>query len=224
VVRACQFRSRFVVHIIVCVLLLVALSDFSVAQTLSGRVVGITDGDTFTLLTSENEQIRIRVAEIDAPERAQPYGNRSRQALSSLIFGKDVSVDVQVVDRYGRPVGRPIASGKDVTAEMVRIGAAWVYRTYSEDEALYELERSAQANGVGIWSLNEYERVPPWEWRRNKRAPAPGNTDLEAFKCGKKSYCRQMLSCDEARFHLQSCGLASLDGDGDGVPCESLCR
>ena len=187
-------------------------------------MVGITDGDTFTLLTSDNEQIRIRVAEIDAPERAQPYGNRSRQALSSLIFNKAVSVDVQVVDRYGRPVGRPIVGSKDITAEMIRIGAAWVYRTYSDDQALYDLERSAKANGVGIWGLDEYERVPPWEWRKKSRAAAPGYTELEAFKCGEKTYCREMINCDEARFHLRACGLASIDGDGDGVPCDALCR
>jgi endonuclease YncB( thermonuclease family) len=187
-------------------------------------VVGITDGDTFTLLTSDNEQIKIRVAEIDAPEKAQPYGNRSRQALSSLIFKKDVSLEVQVVDRYGRPVGRPYVGSKDISAEMIRIGAAWVYRSYSDDEALYELERSAKANGVGIWSLDEYERMPPWEWRKKGRAAAPGSTEFEAFKCGEKTYCREMISCDEARFHLRSCGLASIDGDGDGVPCEALCR
>ena len=109
---------------IVCALLLVGHCDFSVAQTLGGQVVGITDGDTFTLLTSEKEQVRIRVAEIDAPERAQPYGNRSRQALSDLIFNKEVSVDVQVVDRYGRPVGRPFVGSKDISEEMIRIGAA----------------------------------------------------------------------------------------------------
>jgi endonuclease YncB( thermonuclease family) len=198
--------------------------DTAFAQTITGRVVGITDGDTFTLLTSDNEQLKIRVAEIDAPERGQPYGNRSRQVLSRLIFKKEVHLDIQVIDRYGRIVGRPMVGKQDMSAEMIKVGAAWVYRTYSDDEALYELERSAKAAKLGIWSLPEYERVPPWEWRRGGRPKSPGNTQLEAFKCGEKSYCSEMVSCDEAKFHLRSCGLTRIDGDGDGMPCEALCR
>jgi len=187
-------------------------------------VVGITDGDTFTLLTSDNEQLKIRVAEIDAPERAQPYGNRSRQELSRLLFKKDVRLDIQVVDKYGRLIGRPMVGSQDITSEMIRIGAAWVYRTYTDDKALYDLERSAKTAGVGIWSLPEYERVPPWEWRHGGRPSSWSDTELEDFKCGEKSYCSEMVSCDEARFHLRSCGLTRIDGDGDGVPCEALCR
>ena len=209
---------------LLCVLLLVGHCDTSVAQTISGRVVGITDGDTFTLLTSDKEQIRIRVAEIDAPESRQPYGNRSRQELSTLIFNKDVSLEIQVIDQYGRPVGRPFVGSKDISAEMIRIGAAWVYRTYSNDEPLYDLERSAKANKLGIWSLHEYERIPPWEWRKTGHAAPRSNTALEAFKCGEKTYCSEMVSCDEARFHLRSCGLTGIDGDGDGVPCETICK
>ena len=194
------------------------------AQTLQGRVVAITDGDTFTLLTDDKKQVRVRVAEIDAPERGQPYGDRSRQELSRLIFGEDVSVEIQVVDRYGRPVGRPVVKSMDVTEEMVRIGAAWVYRTYSDDEKLYSLEREAKANKLGIWGLSEYERVPPWDWRQGKRNVSTSESNAEPFQCGTKTYCREMVSCDEAKFHLRQCGLTRLDGDGDGTPCESLCR
>ena len=206
------------------VIILLAIATQAHAETLTGRVVGITDGDTFTLLTEDNHEIRIRVAEIDAPERGQPYVNRSRQALSQLIFQKDVSVDIQVVDRYGRSVGRPLVGETDVSAEMVRIGAAWVYRSYSDDPALYELERVAKAQSLGLWGLPEYQQTPPWEWR-NGRAPArPGPGNAEAFKCGTKNYCDEMVSCAEAMFHLESCGVTRLDGDHDGVPCEDICR
>ena len=199
-------------------------SALAAAETVSGRVVGITDGDTFTLLTENLEQHKIRVAEIDAPERRQPYGTRSRQALARLIFEKEVSVEVQVIDNYGRIVGRPIADGRDISAEMIRIGAAWVYRSYSDDPDLYELERRARANNSGIWSLPEYDRVAPWEWRRNGKSRPDAKSQLAAFECGAKTYCSEMVSCREAQFHLKSCDLTRLDGDGDGVPCESICR
>jgi endonuclease YncB( thermonuclease family) len=214
----------------IAIALVISNTSTTFAQTISGRVIGITDGDTFTLLTDELDQVKIRVAEIDAPERGQPYGSRSQEALSRLIFKQEVSIDVQVVDRYGRPVGRPIVGNTDVTAEMVNIGAAWVYRTYSDDEALYELERNARAAGRGIWGLSEYEQVPPWDWRKGTR-PSTGQTSRSGqssnaadFSCGSKKYCKQMVSCEEAMFHLQQCGLNRLDGDGDGVPCEALCR
>ena len=102
--------------VVLCIGLL--LSGSPHAETV-GRVVGITDGDTFTLLTEEHEQLRIRVAEIDAPERGQPYANRSREALAALVFGKDVRVEVQVVDNFGRLVGRPFVGQTDVCAEMI---------------------------------------------------------------------------------------------------------
>ena len=136
------------------------------AGELSGKVIGISDGDTFTLLNADNQQVKIRLAEIDAPESAQPYGNRSKQALSGLIFSKDVRVDVQTVDRYGRSVGRPYVGDIDVCAEMVRTGAAWVYRQYVIDKGLFDIESEAQAARRGLWALPEAEQVAPWEWRR----------------------------------------------------------
>jgi endonuclease YncB( thermonuclease family) len=135
------------------------------AADLKGRVVGITDGDTLTLLTDRREQVRIRLVEIDTPERQQPYGARARQALSDLAFGRSVRVAVQDTDRYGRTVGRIYAGNQDVNAEMVRRGAAWVYRRYSNDPALLRLEDVARAERRALWALPEAERVPPWEWR-----------------------------------------------------------
>ena len=148
------------------VLLLWLLPLAGTAAELSGRVVSIADGDTFTLLTSDKQQIKIRLAEIDAPESAQPYGNRSKQALSGLIFGKDVRVAVQTIDRYGRTVGRPYVSDLDVSEEMIRSGAAWVYRQYVIDKGLFNIENEAQAARRGLWALPEAEQIAPWDWRR----------------------------------------------------------
>lgn len=204
--------------------LMLSMAGAALAETIEGRVIGITDGDTFTVLTPDLRQVKVRVAEIDAPERGQPYAARSRQRLADLLFDKDVAVRVQVVDRYGRPVGRPMVGDVDVTVEMIRTGAAWVYRSYSDDVELYELERTAQAEGRGLWALPEFDRVSPWEYRNGARQEGRRADAAPAFQCGAKTYCRQMVSCSEARFHLESCGLTRLDGDGDGIPCEAICR
>jgi endonuclease YncB( thermonuclease family) len=137
------------------------------ATDITGRVVGVSDGDTFTLLTAERTEVKIRLAEIDAPERGQPYGNRSREALSELVFDKTVRVDVQTTDRYGRTVGRPYVGEVDVCAKMLRAGAAWVYREYLRDPSLLDEEQAAREADRGIWGLSESQRTPPWEWRRS---------------------------------------------------------
>jgi len=146
-------------------LCLIVAAQCSAAE-LSGRVIGIADGDTFTLLTTDKQQIKIRLAEIDAPENGQPYGNKSKQALSGLIFGKNVRVVVQTKDRYGRTVGRPYVGDGDVCAEMIRLGAAWAYREYLIDQSLLTLESDAKAAETGLWGLSEAKSMPPWEWRR----------------------------------------------------------
>ena len=150
-------------------LLLVLLVQAAAARELHGRVVGIADGDTITLLTERREEVRIRLAEIDTPEGGQPYGSRARQVLSDLAFGKPIRVVVVDTDRYGRAVGRVFAGALDVNAEMVRRGAAWVYRRYSDDPVLLRLERAARAERLGLWGLPEAERTPPWEWRAAER-------------------------------------------------------
>jgi endonuclease YncB( thermonuclease family) len=149
--------------------LILTLASPALAEELRGLVVGITDGDTLTLLTPERREVKIRLAEIDTPESAQPYGTRSRQALSDLAFQQHVRVDVQDIDRYGRTVGRIYAGRVDVNAEMVRRGAAWVYRRYSRDPSLLVFEDEARQARRGIWALPESQRAPPWEWRRERR-------------------------------------------------------
>lgn len=205
------------------------------AAALSGRVVGVHDGDTLTLLDANRHQTKIRLAEIDTPESAQPYGSRAKQALSDLVFGKNVVVEVREKDRYGRSVGRIYVGDTDVNAAMVASGAAWVYRQYSHDPELLRLETEARTAGRGLWSLPEAQRTPPWEWRQQQRQggtqPVTQNVGRQTqtgtspnYSCAGKTTCGQMTSCEEARIYLQQCGLSRLDGDHDGIPCESLCR
>jgi endonuclease YncB( thermonuclease family) len=163
--------------ILTTVLILLSLS--SLAADISGKVVGIADGDTFTLLTAQNQQVKIRLAEIDAPESGQPYGEKSRQALSELVFGKNVRVAVQTTDQYGRTVGRPYVGDLDICAEMVRGGAAWAYRRYLRDQALLTLESKAKAEKRGLWGLSEAQNAPPWEWRRSGGGNQTGNCQIK---------------------------------------------
>ncbi|MEQ1789803.1 MAG: thermonuclease family protein [Rickettsiales bacterium] len=153
--------------ILCLVLLYLALLPLSaVAEEQIGRVVDVTDGDTLTMLDSRKQQIKVRLAEIDTPESAQPYGTRAKQELSRLVHGKTVTVKVQDIDRYGRTVGRVYVGELDVNAEMVKLGAAWVYRKYAIDQNLYALEKQAKQERAGVWNLPEAEQIPPWEWRK----------------------------------------------------------
>lgn len=188
-------------------------------RILYGRVVGVTDGDTLTLLVNR-EQVRIRLAQIDAPESNQPYGKRAKAALSALAFGKQARVEVVDIDRYGRTVGEVFVDGIDVNREMVREGYAWAYTKYSHTTQIIELEDSARAAKKGLWALPENQREPPWLWRHAPRTPRPKPGPLA---CGTRTYCSEMAGCEEARFYFEQCGVHSLDGDGDGIPCESLC-
>jgi endonuclease YncB( thermonuclease family) len=188
-------------------------------RALNGRVVGITDGDTLTLLV-DRRQVRVRLAQIDAPESDQPYGKKAKAALSALAFGRQAHVEVVDIDRYGRTVGEVFVDGIDVNREMVREGHAWAYTKYSHTTEIIELEDGARAAKQGLWALPENQREPPWLWRHALRAPRPKPGPLA---CGTRIYCSEMANCEEARFYFEQCGVQSLDGDGDGVPCESLC-
>jgi len=209
----------------------------------TGRVVGVTDGDTLTLLDAQNVQHTIRLAEIDAPERGQPWGNRSKETLSALVFGKTVTVRQTDTDRYERVVGRVFAEGVDVNLAMIERGPAWAYRQYLTDDTLIGVEARARDARVGLWSMSAVQTVAPWEWRRGVRVgegegastgarpqgllsqtPAVVDPALgAAFTCAGKRVCREMSSCAEAHFYLRQCGVGSLDGNGDGEPCEVLC-
>ena len=216
---------RFCRSALVAALLSLSLTAILFAQqnNSTGKVVGITDGDTIKVLINNREE-KIRLAEIDAPEKGQPYGSKAKQVLSDLAFSKTVTVRVITTDRYGRTVARVYVDDLDVNAAMVEEGAAWVYTAYSTDSLFPQLQALAQAEKRGLWGLSEYEQVPPWEWRRGRRSSVPTDTGLEKYNCDTKTYCREMTSCDEARWYLNECGLDFLDSDGDGIACESLCR
>jgi micrococcal nuclease len=141
------------------------------ADYISGKVIHVSDGDTLTILTEQNKQIKIRLDGIDAPEKAQPFGNKAKQALTELVFQKQVLVNISKEDRYGRSIGRVYVKELDVSAELVKLGMAWVYRKYTKDENLYALENEAQQSNLGLWSGSEAP-IPPWDWRKGKHTEA----------------------------------------------------
>lgn len=148
-------------------LTLLLLTFTAQALTLQGKVVHIADGDTLTILIAGNEQVKIRLAGIDTPERAQPFGNKAKQALAALAFQQEALVEVETKDKYGRAVGRVIAGGLDVNAELVRQGMAWVYRKYTNDQKLFKLEAEAKQAKRGLWATDD--AIEPWLWRKGKR-------------------------------------------------------
>lgn len=194
---------------------------------LSGRVVGVADGDTVTLLTEKKEQVKIRLNAIDAPEKKQAFGMRSKQALSDLCFDKPATVESSGKDKYGRTIGVLTCDGVDANAAQIKAGMAWVYRQYNHDEHLIALEDEAKANSNGLWS--DADPVPPWDFRHGvkpgkiKVAQAAADASDGGFTCGSKRLCKEMDSCEEARFYLTKCGASRLDRDHDGIPCETLC-
>lgn len=101
----------------------------------TGEVVGVADGDTITVLDADNVQHKIRLTGIDAPEKKQPFGNRSKQSLSDMVFNKTVTVETDKRDRYGRELGKVLADGKDVNLEQVRAGFAWHYKAYERTQS-----------------------------------------------------------------------------------------
>lgn len=159
--------------------LLVGISPVC-AEVLTGRVVGVSDGDTITVLDVNNEQHKIRVSGIDAPEKKQPFGQVSKDNLSRLVFNKEVDIQWNKHDRYKRIVGKvmvvsPNCSGTcpknfDAGLSQISAGLAWWYRKYakeqpSEDLPKYEqAERSAQSRYQGLW--RDKAPIAPWDWRK----------------------------------------------------------
>ncbi len=145
--------------------------------------------------------------------------------------GQTVKVNYYKRDRYGRIIGKVLANGADAGLGQIEAGLAWHYKQYqgeqdAPDRARYaNVEIEARAPQRGLWALPETQGVPPWEWRHGGRQTAQfAPVERTTAACGSKRYCRDMVSCEEARHYLSACGLTRLDGDGDGIPCEVLCH
>lgn len=170
----------------------------SAAILLVGLVIAIADGDTLTVLNADKEQVRVRLAEIDAPESGQAHGDRSRQSLIDLCRRADATVRVTDTDRYGRTVGRITCNGVDANAEQVRRGMAWVYDQHVIDRRLYRLQDEARSAGRGLWA--ESSPTPPWDWRQQQRTAATPSRSAPAATSGEvRGNQRSMI------YHVPGC-------------------
>jgi endonuclease YncB( thermonuclease family) len=145
------------------VLLLTIVSTI-VADELRGKVVSIADGDTITVLDADKKQHKVRLNGIDAPEKAQAFGAKSKAHLGELVAGKDVLVDWKEKDQYGRILGSVYPDKVNVNQQMVRDGLAWFYRKYSKSAELAGAEAEAKAAKRGLWA--DASQTPPWDFRK----------------------------------------------------------
>jgi micrococcal nuclease len=174
-------------------LLLVALACIDApvaADTLTGALVRVLDGDTVEVRDAGNDLHRIRLAGIDAPESGQPFGTQAKRHLLALVGGASVTVDWHKRDRYGRIVGKVMRDGADANLALVEAGFAWWYREYQREQSprdreLYAAAESrARTRGAGLWA--DPRAIPPWEWR--DRPAVPGQ-DAIACPCGTGQVC-----------------------------------
>jgi endonuclease YncB( thermonuclease family) len=150
---------------------LAALSWLLVSQvqaaSFSGKLVKVLDGDTVDVM-HDGKAERIRLAQIDCPEKGQPFGQAAKQYVLDVAALKIVTVQVETVDRYGRTVGEVfLPDGANLNKQIVGAGFAWQYKKYSKDSEYADLEVKARASRLGLWQ--EEGPVPPWEWRKGKR-------------------------------------------------------
>lgn len=132
----------------------------------TGMAVRVLDGDTAEILTSDKQRIRVRLANIDAPEKSQAFGQRSKQSLTELIAGKEVDVLDEGGDQYGRRIGRIYVGNTEANTEQVRAGMAWVYTRYNHNPALPAIQAQARQGKKGLWV--DPDPVEPWNFRHNK--------------------------------------------------------
>lgn len=150
-----------------------ATSSASFAESYAGLVVSVADGDTVTVLDGTNQQHKVRLAGIDTPEKAQAFGNKSRQNLAKLVFQKPVTIEFEKLDRYRQEVGKVLVAVRDINLVQIEAGLAWHYKKYERKQSqadrrnYSDAENQASAERRGLW--RDPSPTPPWEFRKLKR-------------------------------------------------------
>lgn len=139
---------------------------FSLPVTYFAKVIGITDGDSITILTKDNIQLKIRLEGIDCPEKKQDFGQQAKQTTTSLCFNKNVRIVSTGKDRYGRVLAFVYVGNICINNELLKQGMAWHYKKYNSDIELEKIEEEAKTHKVGLWS--QPSPIPPWDFRSKK--------------------------------------------------------
>lgn len=168
-----MIRRSFVlgirIHNLIAACLLLLLPTAAIGATLEGKVVHVADGDTITVLAGANQQYRIRLAGIDAPEKKQAYGSASKRHLAAMVAGRVVTVEWGKHDKYGRTVGKVLLEGQDICLAQINAGMAWHYKKYEREQPAADRKQYAAAeidarnNRIGLW--RDASPLPPWEYR-----------------------------------------------------------
>jgi len=207
----------------VIVILLLARLGFAapprVVEEFSGKVIGVTDGDTITVLANR-ETIIVRLEGIDAPELGQSFGTQSKRALARLVAGKTVVVRTTGADAYGRTLGVVRSDGIDVNRKLIEDGWAWHFKRFNEEERLAQLEDAARQAKRGLWG--DEKPLAPWDYRARQVTPklaAPESKDQKtAYWLNTSSGVRHNQRCE----HFQKTRQGRSCGPSDGTPCR-LC-
>lgn len=148
------------------ILLLLLFPTFCISQTLYGKVISIKDGDTVVVIDSLNNQITLRLAEVDCPEKNQPFGTKAKQFTSEQVYLKKIKYVVSDTDKYGRSIAMIFydSDNKYLSAEIIKAGMGWHYKRYSKSKELADLEIDAKKNKRGLWV--DSNPVEPSAWRK----------------------------------------------------------
>ena len=182
---------------ITTVILLILTLNAVHGKTVEGRVISVTDGDTLTMLLADKKKLKIRLTGIDAPEKRQSYGAKSKEHLASLVYQKIVKVEYSRVDRYQRTLGKVLMEGIDINLEQVLNGFAWHYKTYAKDQSVRDqneyskAEVKAKRNRRGLWQ--DERPQPPWEFRKGANRPSSPErkTDYAPIKLSRNGICHE---------------------------------
>ena len=197
-------------------------------------VTKVTDGDTIQV-EMDGEKVNIRMIGIDAPESTtarygyvECFGKEASDHLKTTLNGESVSLEFDTTqgqtDKYGRLLAYVFSNGKNINQQMIADGYAWEY-TYDMPYKYKTQFQDAELDAEEVESGLRAKNACRGERKAIESEPAtvPDNTGTSSYSCSAKKYCTQMITCEEAMYYLNSCGLSKLDADGDGVPCESIC-
>ena len=162
-----KFNKRNCIVYLFCILLLLTFSAFQNNQIIQGKVIGIQDGDSITLLLDNHVQLKVRLEGIDCPENNQDFGTKAKLFTSDLAFSKYVTVHKSGVDRYGRTLGYVILpDNTNLNEELLKAGLAWHFIKYNSSQKLSQLESEAKSQKIGLWQMPN--PIAPWDFRKVK--------------------------------------------------------